>query len=595
MRQSLPTLLISLALLSSALPAVAEQDPGDALRALFEETWERDMRENPVEASGFGDLRYNDRWPDLSPAAMKARNTANEAALEKLQSIPRDALSPTDRINYDLFQRDLDNRLSIYRFGRETVYHASYDEPRGQREGVHTAYDLADRLSFDDEQAYRDWIARLESYGTYVDQSITLYRQSITDRIMPPKIIIERIRDQVLTLFNTDPTASPFYDPFRQMPEDMAPELQSELRTAGRAAITDVVIPAARRYGQFINDQYLPAGRETFGALYEPDGKDFYANRVRYFTTTEMTPQEIHRLGLAEVERIRGEMQVIIDGLDFDGDFDDFLIFLRTDPQFYYDDPDELLAAYKEAAHKIEPQLKKVFGRLPTIPFEVRPIPEAAAPHTTTAYYRRPADDGSRPGYYYVNLYKPDSRPKYEIEVLSAHEAVPGHHLEVVLTMALGDLPKFRGHSYLTAYSEGWALYSEGLGEDLGLYRDPYSKFGALTYDMWRAVRLVVDTGIHAMGWDRDRAIAYFKENAAKSELDITNEVDRYISWPGQALAYKIGQLRILALREEAEAALGDDFDIRAFHDQLLAHGPVTLRQLERNTRLWLNAANGSK
>ncbi len=267
MRHSLPAFLIFLALLSHALPAGAAQDPGDALRALFEETWERDMREDPVRASEFGDLRYNDRWPDLSPAAMKGRNAANAAALKKLQAIPRDALSPADRINYDLFQRDLENRLSIYRFGRETVYHASYDEPRGQRDGVHTAYELAERLSFRDEQAYRDWIARLEAFGTYVDQSITLYRQSITDRIVPPKIIIERIRDQVLTLFSTDPTASPFYDPFRQMPADMPAELKSELRAAAQAAITDVVIPAARRYGQFIADQYLPAGRETFGAL----------------------------------------------------------------------------------------------------------------------------------------------------------------------------------------------------------------------------------------------------------------------------------------------------------------------------------------
>jgi uncharacterized protein (DUF885 family) len=590
MRHALTTLAL---LALSAVPAMAQDapvDPTEQLHALFEDVWNRDMRDNPVEASENGDLRYNDRWPDLSVTAMRARHAANKADMKRLLEIEKDALSPLDRINYDLFRRNLQNRLDIVSFGREYLYQQSYSTPRNQREGIHTAYELAERLNFDDEQAYRDWIARLESFGTYVDQAIILYRQSITDRIVPPKIIIERIRDQVLTLFNVDPTYSPFYAPFLEMPADMPAALKTELKNAGRKAIMEVVIPAARRYGEFVIEQYLPAGRDTYGALYEPDGKTFYQNRVRYFTTTEMTPAEIHRLGLAEVERIRGEMEVIIDSLGFEGGFAAFLEFLRTDPQFYFEDPQDLFDAYEKAAKGIEPKLGRVFGRLPKIPFEVRPIPEAAAPHTTTAYYSRPSDDGSRPGYYYVNLYKPDSRPKYEIEVLSAHEAVPGHHLEVVLTMALGELPKFRRHEYLTAYSEGWALYSESLGEDLGLYQDPYSKFGQLTYDMWRAIRLVVDTGIHSMGWSRDRAITFFKENAAKSELDIVNEIDRYIAWPGQALAYKIGQLRIMALRAEAEEALGENFDIRAFHDQLLSQGPVTLKQLERNSRLWLAA-----
>lgn len=595
MRYVLPTLAL---FALSAMPALAQEaavDPTEQLHTLFEDVWNRDMRDNPVAASENGDLRYNDRWPDLSVDAMRARHAANQADMKRLLEIEKDALSPLDRINYVLFRRNLQNRLDIVSFGREYLYQQSYNTPRNQRDGVHKAYELAERLSFDDEQAYRDWIARLESYGTYVDQAIVLYRQSITDRIVPPKIVIERIRDQVLTLFNVDPTFSPFYAPFREMPADMSPELKAELKSAGRTAIAEVVIPAARRFGQFVTDQYLPAGRDTYGVLYEPDGKTFYQNRVKYFTTTDMSPAEIHRLGLAEVARIRGEMETIIESLGFEGDFAAFIEFLRTDPQFYFEDPQDLFNAYEKAARGIEPNLGRVFGRLPTIPFEVRPIPEAAAPHTTTAYYSRPSDDGSRPGYYYVNLYKPDSRPKYEIEVLSAHEAVPGHHLEVVLTMALGELPKFRRHEYLTAYSEGWALYSESLGEDLGLYQDPYSKFGQLTYDMWRAIRLVVDTGIHAMGWNRDRAIAYFSENAAKSELDIVNEIDRYISWPGQALAYKIGQLRIMALRAEAEAALGDDFDLRAFHDQLLAQGPVTLQQLERNTRLWLAATRAQQ
>jgi uncharacterized protein (DUF885 family) len=588
MRSPLPALAVALAIVLPGPAPCSEQDPVASLNALFNEVWERDMREDPRRASEYGDLRYNDRWPDLSPAAMRARESANAAAMKRLQAIDPGQLPPGDRVNYELFRRELQNRLDIDKFGREYIYQASYVTPLNQREGIHTDYKLAQSLPFGDEQSYRDWIARLEGYGVYMDQTIALLRQSISERVVPPKIIIERIRDQVLTLFNTDPVASPFYDPFRSMPKDLPEPLRNGLKTAARKAISETVMPAARRYGQFLTEQLLPAGRDTFGTLYEPDGKAFYANRVKYFTTTDLTPAQIHELGLAEVARIRVEMEAIIEEVDFDGDFAGFLEYLRTDPQFYFEEPEELFDAYVAAARSIEPNLGRVFGRLPDIPFEVRPIPEAVAPHTTTAYYERPSDDGSRPGYYYVNLYMPESRPKYEIEVLSAHEAVPGHHLEVSLTMALGELPQFRRHAYLTAYSEGWALYSESLGEELGLYQDAYSRFGALTYDMWRAVRLVVDTGIHAKGWDRQRAIDYFMENAAKSELDIINEVDRYISWPGQALAYKIGQLRILELRAEAAAALGDDFDLRAFHDQLLAHGPVTLDRLTRNTRLWI-------
>jgi uncharacterized protein (DUF885 family) len=595
MRSPLPVLATFLIFLLPGVAPAADGDPVAALNALFEEVWERDMREDPSRASEYGDLRYNDRWPDLSPEAMRARETANEAALKRLLAIDPEQLPPGDRVNYELFRRDLQNRLDIHRFGREGIYQANYTAPQNQREGIHTAYQLAERLKFGDEQSYRDWISRLERYGTYMDQTIALYRQSMAERIVPPKVIIERVLDQVLTLFSTDPEASPFYDPFREMPKDLPEPLRNELRATARKAITEVVIPAARRYGQFLSEHYLPAGRDTFGTLYEPDGKGFYANRVKYFTTTDLTPAQIHELGLKEVERIRGEMEVVIEEVGFEGDFAAFLEYLRTDPQFYFEDPQDLFDAYVTAARSIEPKLGKLFGRLPEIPFEVRPIPEAVAPHTTTAYYRRPSDDGSRPGYYYVNLYQPESRPKYEIEVLSAHEAVPGHHLQVVLTMQLEWLPQFRRHDYLTAYSEGWALYSESLGEELGLYKDPYSRFGALTYDMWRAVRLVVDTGIHAKGWDRQRAIAYFRENAAKSELDIVNEVDRYIAMPGQALAYKIGQLRIMEMRAEAEAALGDDFDLRAFHDQLLAHGPVTLDRLERNTRLWVTSLRAQR
>jgi len=303
-----------------------------------------------------------------------------------------------------------------------------------------------------------------------------------------------------------------------------------------------------------------------------------------------MTPDEIHRIGLDEVARIRGEMQKIIDSLDFGGSFQDFLVFLRTDPQFYYDTPDELYQAYLATSKRIDPELVNLFGKLPRMPYGVKPIPDSIAPDTTTAYYSRPAADGSRAGTYWVNLYKPEVRPKYEIEVLSVHEAMPGHHLQLALQQELGDMPNFRRFMGFTAFVEGWGLYSESLGPDLGLYKDAYSQFGALTYEMWRAVRLVVDTGMHYKGWTRQQSIDFFKDNAAKTELDIVNEIDRYIGWPGQALAYKIGQLKIKQIRQRAETALGDNFDVREFHDVLLGAGALPLDILEQRMDAWLES-----
>src|SRR5687768_3593455 len=380
------------------------------------------------------------------------------------------------------------------------------------------------------------------------------------------------------------------------MPAGIPQAEKDRLTAAAKTAIQTVGVPAYQRFEKFLREVYLPAARDSVGIADTPDGDLYYRNRIKLYTTIDnITATQIHNTGLAEVKRIRAEMEKTLEGINFLGNLDQFLVFLRTDDRFFYKTPEELLAAYEKTARAIEPQLPKLFGRLPKTPFGVRAIPAASAPTTTTAYYQPPSLDGSRPGNYYVNLYKPESRPIWEIEALTAHESVPGHHLQIALQYELQGLPEFRRNAGYTAFVEGWALYAESLGSELGLYTDPFSKIGQLNYDMWRAVRLVVDTGMHSFGWTRDQAIYYFKQNTGKSDQDIQNEVDRYISWPGQALGYKIGQLKIQALRAEAEKALGSRFDIRAFHDQILGNGALPLSVLETQTRDWIAAQSAAR
>jgi prolyl oligopeptidase len=463
-----------------------------------------------------------------------------------------------------------------------------YLMPVNQRGGVQTLDEVAERIRLSTVKDFEDWLARLASIETVLEQTMALQEEGRRKGYMPPKILMERVPDQIAAQLVENAEDSPFYQAFVEMPDSIAADEQQRLRRAAKTVIDEKLVPSYRKFSRYFNDTYLPASRESIGASELPDGNAFYEYRTRLYTTTSMTPDEIHRLGLSEVQRIRGEMQLIIDELEFTGSFQDFLEFLRTDPQFYYETPEELFDAYLAICKRIDPQLVNLFGVLPRMPYGLRPIPDNIAPDTTTAYYSRPAADGSRAGYYYVNLYRPEVRPRYEMEVLSVHEAVPGHHLQIALQMELGDMPDFRRFSGFTAFTEGWGLYSESLGADLGLYKDPYSQFGALSYEMWRAVRLVVDTGMHYKGWTRQQAIDFFKANAAKTELDIVNEIDRYIGWPGQALAYKIGQLKILEIRRYSAEMLGEKFDIRAFHDALLGGGALPLEVLETRMHRWL-------
>jgi prolyl oligopeptidase len=554
-------------------------------RRLTDDAWEWQLRENPVFASRLGDRRYNTKWTDLGIDAIERRQQERRELLARLLAIDSSQLDEANRLNYDLFRRDLQDDIDGDRF-------RTYLMPVSHRGGVQTLEETAEGLRLQSVRDYEDWLARMDAIDGVIRQTMGLQERGRREGYMPPRILMERVPAQIDTQLVENAEESPFFAVFSDMPDTIPAAEQERLRTEATRIIDETIVPAYREFSRYFADTYLPASRDSIGASELPNGEEYYEYRARVYTTTPMTPNEIHELGLSEVKRIRSGMQQIIDELveqqEFTGNFADFLEFLRTDPRFYYDTPEELFEAYLATAKRIDPELVRLFGKLPRMPYGLRPIPDNIAPDTTTAYYSSPAADGSRPGYYYVNLYRPEVRPKYEIEVLTVHEAVPGHHLQIALAQELENVPEFRRYSGFTAFIEGWGLYSESLGEELGLYEDPYSKFGALTYEMWRAVRLVVDTGMHYKGWTRQQAIDFFKDNAAKTELDIVNEIDRYIGNPGQALAYKIGQLKILELKEEAEQALGDDFDIREFHDQVLGGGALPLEVLDVRMKTWL-------
>ncbi len=567
---------------------MAEDFPAEPLHALIDAAWDREMREQPTWASSLGDRRFHREWADRSFEALERSHQADVALLQELDAIEVDALSIQDRINYRLFRRDYEVRGEGYQFRWYLV-------PLNQRDGIQDEGSLADSLTFDRVADYEDWLARMRAFPEYMDQTIALMREGASTGTIHSRVVMERVPSQIARQIVNDPTDQLFYKPFINMPASIDADEQVRLRAEAVAAVNECILPAYVRFQTFFNDEYLPACHPQVGVWQVPNGEELYAFRCREFTTLNLTPDEIHEIGLREVARIRAEMEEVIAQTEFEGSFSQFLDFLRNDPQFYCSDSSELMQEYLAVCKRIDPQLVRLFKHLPRIPYGLEAIPDNIAPDTTAAYYRPPAADGSRAGTYFVNLFRPDSRPRYEMEVLSVHEAVPGHHLQIALAHELEELPEFRRFSGYTAYVEGWALYSESLGEELGLYQDPYSKFGQLTYEMWRAVRLVIDTGMHHKHWTRDEAIDFFARNTAKTMLDIENEVDRYIAWPGQALAYKIGELKIQELRRIAEERLGEDFDIREFHDVVLRNGAVTLDVLEEIVLEWLDEQNSQQ
>jgi prolyl oligopeptidase len=553
-------------------------------RELLAGEWEITLLESPTFASHLGDKRYNDRWPDASLAAIARRQEHRKDVLARLDAIDPAQLSAADWLNYQLYRKEVAESALAHPFRWYLV-------PLDQRGGIQTENELADSLQFNTVKDYEDWIARLVKFPVLVDQTIELMRGGIKERMVQPKVVMRRVPGQIKKQIVDDPAESLYYKPFNTFAAEIPASEQERLKKEAAKAIGEQLVPAYRKFARFFDEEYLPACFDEVGAWQLPRGAEFYAQRARHFTTTGMTPEEIHAIGQQEVARIRQKMEAIVKQVGFQGTFQEFLTHLRTDKRFYYDTPEELLTGYLALCKRVDPELTKLFKNLPRIPYGIEPIPQAIAPDTTTAYYRQPSADGVRPGTYFVNLYRPETRPKYEMEALSLHESVPGHHLQLALQAELGELPPFRRYGGFTAFVEGWGLYSESLGDELGCYKDPYSRFGQLTYEMWRAVRLVVDTGMHAKKWTRQQAIDFFKEYTAKTELDIVNEVDRYIAWPGQALAYKIGELKIKELRQRAKAKLGDKFDVREFHDVVLRQGAVPLDVLEGIVDEWLAAA----
>ena len=572
---------VLLCVLGANLATAQAQGVPKALHDLFAAAWDYDMKHRPEEASELGDRRWNDRWGDKSPEGYAERNRHNQEVLRQLAKIDRNQLNQTDQLNYDLFQKRYADRVEQFQ------YHW-YLMDFNQREGPQTADTLGDALRFETVKDYEDWLARMRALPRFLDGFTLLLRQGMRERMVHPRMIMERIPGQIDKQIVSDPEQSGFYKPFRRFPKEISAAEQQRLREQARQAVTQQIVPAFTKLKQFFASEYLPACYERAGAWQLPHGEELYAYFVRHYTTTNVTPEEVHQTGLKEVARIGREMDQIMQQTGFQGTRDRFFKFLRSDPQFFYKTPEDLLEAYKALVKTVDPNLVKVFRTLPREPYGVEPIPMAFAPDTTTAYYRPGAGDGSRAGTFFVNLYKPETRPKWEMMALSLHESVPGHHLQIARAHELGEMPSFRRFGDYTVFVEGWGLYAESLGDDMGLYGDPYAKFGQLSYEMWRAVRLVVDTGIHVKHWSREQAIRYFMENCPKHELDVTNEIDRYIAWPGQALAYKTGELKIKELRARASQALGAKFDLKEFHDVVLGSGPLPLDILERNVNEWI-------
>jgi len=554
----------------------------DRLHRLFDFSWEYTMRDAPEFATQVGYPGQNDRWTDVSFAAIARRDATEKLGLELIKLIDRAKLTADDVISYDLYRRNAEFSVEGQQFPLELL-------PLNQMGGLQqTVPQIIASTTFQTTKDYEDLVARLNAVPAFVEQNIALLQKGLDQKITPPQVTLRDVPQQVENLLVKDPMESPMLAPFKEMSALVPATDQARLRQAATEAFNQKVLPALQKLRDFLAQKYIPACRTTIGINNLPNGDKIYLYTTRQQTTTELPPAQIHQIGLDEVKRIHGEMDKVIASTGFKGDFRAFIKYLLTDPKFYYSDAESLLAGYRDIAKRIDPELVKFFGTLPRLPYGVRPVPAYAEKSQAGAYYEPGSLKAGRPGYFFANTYDLPGRPKWGMETLTLHEAVPGHHFQIARAQEAENLPEFRKHGEYTAFDEGWALYAESLGYEMGFFKDPYQNFGHLGDEMLRAVRLVVDTGLHSMNWTREQAIKYFEENTGNPPHDIEVEVDRYIVWPSQALAYKIGQLKIRELRTYAEKELGSKFDLRVFHDEVLANGALPMSILESHIKEWV-------
>jgi uncharacterized protein (DUF885 family) len=573
--------------LSVAQTASTVEGRRKALNDLLAEQWEYQLRTSPIHASFLGDKRWNDKLDDLSQEAVDKDIQEAQKFLARFEAIDTSGFPEQEALNKTLMVRDLKLQLESARF-------KLWEMPVDQQNGVQIWLpDLVGVLSFQSVKDYEDYISRLRQIPRVLDQTTVQMRKGMADKLMPPRFLLEKVVDQCKSIASQAPEQSPFAQPFSNFPKDISPSDQKRLREAGLAAVKESVLPAYLRFAVFVRDEYVPQGRVEPGIWSLPDGAERYRLEIRRMTTTNTTPDEIHALGLKQVDEIEAEMLTLAHKLGFK-DLASLNDHIKNEHRFYATSGQQLLDLYTNYVHEMEPELPKLFGRLPKNKLTVIPMEGSRSKDAVPADYTDGTADGSRPGHINVNEWDPAHRLLLNVEAIAYHEGIPGHHLQLALAMELPDLPQFRKYEDYTAFVEGWALYAERLGKEVGRYQDAYSDYGRLENEMWRAIRLVVDTGVHEKHWSRDQMVAYFHRYTAMDEPNVQSEVDRYIAWPAQALAYKLGQLEILKLRQYAKERLGTRFDIRAFHDEVLGGGTLPLDVLDQRIREWIDDKQAS-
>ena len=563
-------------------------DAGTALHALFDEHFERDLELNPLSATFIGDYRYNDRMANSnSPEYRAAAQAMDEEFLQRLLEIDRSQLGYQDQLSYDIFRINREQSLE----GNQFPFHL---QPINQFYSITNFFvqlgSGASAHPFKTVKDYEDFLSRADDFSEIIDQLVSNMKEGMQAGVTQPRILMAKLQPQIDAHVVDNAEDSNFYTPVRNMPEDFSAEDRERLTAAYEDKIMNTIVPAYQRISNFIGDDYLDNARETVGLYAQPNGVSWYEYMVRIRTTTNMTPEEVHQVGLNEVARIHGEMHSVMEEVGFDGDLKEFFEYMNTDPQFFFDEPEQLIQGYRDMSDHIAGLSEKLFEIFPKTGFEVRRVEPFREKSASGGSYQAGTPDGARPGVFYANAYDLSARPNWAMESLYLHEAIPGHHFQIMIQRENEDLPNFRRFGGFTAFSEGWGLYAESLGKEIGVYTDPYQYFGGLNAELWRSIRLVVDTGIHAKGWSRQQVLDYMYENSAVAEARAVSEAERFMAIPGQALAYKVGQLKIRAIRDDAEARLGDKFDVKAFHTEVLRDGAMPLSMLESKINRWVEA-----